>query len=288
MSINNFIPQVWSARILQALEKALIVAQAGVVNRNYEGEIRQAGDTVKIQSIGDPTIFDYTKNTDMPAPETLTDATRSLVIDQAKAFNFQVDDVDKVQARAGLVLTEAMRRAAYKLADVADQYLLGLMAAASANTIGSTTTPIEVTSANAYDQLVKARVKLDVSLAPTEGRFAIVPSWFAAALMLDARFIGTNGYQGNTVLANGEIGMGAGFRVLVSQNVVNTTGTKYKVVAGVADATTYAEQINETEAYKPERRFGDAVKGLHLYGGKVIRPEELVVLTANDNAGLGA
>lgn len=288
MSINNFIPTIWSARILQALEKTLRYAQAGVVNRDYEGEIRQAGDTVKIQSIGDPTIFDYTKNTDMPAPETLTDATRSLVIDQAKAFNFQVDDVDKAQARGATAFSEAMRRAGYKIGDVADQYVAGLMAAASTNTIGSTATPIEVTSANAYDQLVKAKIKLDVANAPTEGRFAIVPSWFGAALALDSRFIGTNGYNGNTVLTNGEIGRAAGFTVIVSNNVPNTTATKYKIVAGVSGATTYAEQIDETVAYQPERRFGDAVKGLHLYGAKVIRPEELVVITANDNAGLGA
>jgi N4-gp56 family major capsid protein len=291
MSINNFIPQVWSGRILTNLSKSLIYAQAGIVNRDYEGDIAQAGDTVKIQSIGDPTITAYTKNTDMSGPETLTDATRSLVIDQAYSFNFQVDDIDKAQARGGVVLDEALRRAAYKLGDVADQYVAGLMAAASgANTIGSTGTPIAIdgTSVFAYDQLVKAKIKLDVALAPSDGRWVIVPSWFGAALSLDQRFIGTNGYNGNTVLANGEIGMAAGFRVLVSQNVVNTAGAKYKIVAGVNGATTYAEQINETEAYRPQLRFGDAVKGLHLYGAKVVRPTELVVITANDTAGLGS
>src|SRR4051794_25809350 len=93
-SIDNFIPTIWSARILVALQKALVYAQPNIINRDYEGEIREAGNTVLINSIGDPTIFDYTKNTDMPSPETLTSTQRQLVIDQAKAFNFQVDDVD--------------------------------------------------------------------------------------------------------------------------------------------------------------------------------------------------
>src|SRR4051794_28748111 len=136
MSINNFIGTVWSARILRALEKSL--TYGGVVNRDYEGEIKGVGDTVKITSVGDPTVFDYTKNTDMADVETLTDATRSLVIDQAKGFNFQVDDVDKAQGAVG-VMDEAMRRAGYKLRDAADQYLAGvLVAGATTNPVGST------------------------------------------------------------------------------------------------------------------------------------------------------
>lgn len=288
MAINNFIPTIWSARILNALEKSFRYAQPGVVNNDYEGEIQAAGDTVKINSIGDPTIFTYTKNTDMPAVETLTDATRSLVIDQSPGFNFQVDDVDKVQARGAAVMDVALGRAGYKLADVADSYVAGLMALAATNTIGTTAVPIEVTSANAYDQLIKAKIKLDKSLAPSEGRFAIVPSWFSAALSLDSRFVGTRGMDGNSVLMTGMVGQAAGFNIIESQNVPNTTSTKYKIVAGVAGATTWAMQISDTVAYQPEKRFGDAVKGLQLYGAKVIRPEELVVITANDNAGLGA
>lgn len=288
MSINNFIPTIWSARILKALEKSFVATQPGVVNRDYEGEIKQAGDTVKIQSVGDPTIGTYTKNTNISDPETLTDATRSLVIDQSPYFNFQVDDVDKVQARGGVAFDEALARAGYKLADVQDQYILGLMALAATNTIGSTGTPIEVTPSNAYDQMIKAKVKLDKSLAPREGRWAIIPSWFEAAVASDPRFIGTDGYGGNEVIMNGEAGKIAGFSVLVSQNVPTVTSTKYKILFGVNGATTFAEQIDSVEAYKPEKRFGDAVKGLQLYGGKVIRPEEIVVLTANDNAGLGS
>lgn len=289
MAINNFIPTIWSARILLALEKSFRYAQPGVVNNDYEGEIKAIGDTVKINSVGDPTIFTYTKNTDMPAAETLTDATRNLVIDQSPGFNFQVDDVDKAQAGGARVLDVALHRAGYKLSDVADQYVADLMVtAATVNVIGSHATPIEVTPTNAYDQLVKASIKLDKSLAPSEGRFAIVPSWFAACLALDARFVGTRGLDGNTVLLTGMVGQAAGFNVIVSQNVPNTAGAKYKVLCGVSGATTFATQINDVQAYKPERRFGDAVKGLQLYGAKVVRPEELCLINANDNTSLGA
>jgi N4-gp56 family major capsid protein len=287
VSINNFIGTVWSSRLLQALEKSLVYGQAGVVNRDYEGDIQNVGDTVKINSIGDPTIVDYTKNTDMSGPETLTDATRTLVINQAKAFNFQVDDVDKAQGagRAG-VLDEAMRRAAYKLSDVADQYLAGIMVAgATTNTIGSTGSPVAVDKTNAYETLLRASVKLDSQNAPSAGRWAIVPPWYGAILASDTRFIGDT--PSGPVLTNGRVGEAAGFTLLSSNNVP-VGSSKFSIVAGVSGATSYAEQVNSVEAYRPQARFADAVKGLHLYGGKVVRPEELVLITATDNSGLSA
>ena len=92
----NFIPTVWAARLLSALEKSLVYGQAGVVNRDYEGEINQSGDTVKIGSIGDPTIGTYTKDTDITI-QALTDAEQTLLINQQKYFGFAVDDIDKIQ-----------------------------------------------------------------------------------------------------------------------------------------------------------------------------------------------
>lgn len=95
MSLDNFIPQVWSARLLENLNKNHVFVN--LCNRNYEGEIKGYGDQVKINSIGRVTIGDYSKNTDITAPETLTDAQRILLINQGKYFNFQIDDVDRVQ-----------------------------------------------------------------------------------------------------------------------------------------------------------------------------------------------
>src|SRR5947207_4947000 len=125
MAILRFRPEIWSAALLVALQKKLVYAQPGVVNRDYEGEISQAGDTVRITSISDPTVATYTPNVTVIAPEELTDAQRTLVVDQAKYFAFFVDDVDARQAK-GNVMPTAMARAAYKLADQADQFVASL------------------------------------------------------------------------------------------------------------------------------------------------------------------
>lgn len=288
-SIDNFIPTVWSATILVALQKALVYAQANIVNRDYEGEIREMGNTVNINSIGDPTIFDYTKNTDMPGAETLTGAQRQLTITQGKAFNFQVDDVDRVQQQPK-VMDTALSRAAYKLADTADQYLSQLMyAGCTLNTIGTASSPIVAPtptpgSSGAYEQLVDLGTLLDQQNVPTDGRWAVLPPWYHGVLVKDSRFVS---YAAIDVLYNRQVGEAAGFAILVSNNTpsfaapsgaANQT-VRNVVLAGHEMAATYAEQINEVEAYRPERRFGDAVKGLHLYGGTVVRPEAIAALT---------
>ena len=122
MALNNFIPTVWSARILQNLQKALVFGSDAVINTDFEGEIRQMGDTVVINSIGAVTVSNYTKNTNLSDPETLSDGSMNLLINQAKSFNFQVDDIDKAQAKPK-VIDEAMREAGYALADALDQYI---------------------------------------------------------------------------------------------------------------------------------------------------------------------
>ncbi len=295
MSLNNFIPAVWSARIYEALRKAFVYAQEGVINRDWEGEITAVGDTVKINSISDPTITDYVKNTDMTAPEVLTDAQRTLTITQAKAFHFYIDDVDKAQQKPK-VMDNAMSRAAYRFSDITDQYVASVMyqGAASANAIGDNTSPIIAPTSTggatgAYEQLVDLSVKLNEANVPRDGRFVIVPPWYEGVLDKDSRFINNDSTSPalGTPLLNGQIGRAAGFNVMVSNNVPTVAApggapnqvARNKVIAGSSMATTFAEQINEVEAYRPERRFGDAVKGLHLYGAAVIEPAALAVLT---------
>jgi len=278
----TFIPTVWAARLLTALEKSLVYGQANVCNRDYEGEIRAAGNTVKIASIGDVSVADYEKDTDIAAPEVLTDEIQTLAIDQQKYFNFYVDSVDRAQQNVN-VLDEAMRRSAWKLRDHADSFLAGLMEAAvlSANTIGSTTTPKVPTKSDAYEYLVDLSVMLDEANAPTDGRFCIVPAWFHGLLLKDERFIKAGTLRSDRALANGAVGEAAGFSILKSNNIPNSLGTKYKIMAGHASATSYVEQVLDLHSYKPEKRFGDAVKGLHVYGGKVVRPSALACLIAN-------
>lgn len=268
--------------MLVALEKSLVYGQTNVCNRDYEGEVRASGNTVKIASIGDVTVDDYTKDTDIGDPETLTDAEQTLLIDQAKFFNFYVDSIDRAQQNVN-ALDEAMRRASWSLRDYADTFLAGIMEAAvlTGNKIGSTGTPKVPTKDDAYEYLVDLGVLLDEANVPIEGRFVVVPAWFHGLLLKDERFVKAGTRRSDIAIRNGEVGEAAGFSILKSNNVPNTTGEKYKILAGHSIATSYVEQIVDVQTYKPEKRFGDAVKGLHVYGGKVVRPTALAMLIAN-------
>lgn len=275
MSIATFIPELWSARLLYALEKSHVAAN--LVNRDYEGIIRQQGDTVHINTIGAVTVNSYTKNTDINDPEILATEDQTLVIDQSKYFNFQIDDVDAAQI-AGSIMDTAMGRAAYALNDVSDAFLLGVMAtgAASDNII----TGVNLTADNVYAYIVALRTKLDKANVPMAGRSVTVPPEVYALLLQDDRFVkASSGDTANAVLLNGEVGKCAGFTVYMSNNVPVSDGT-FSIVASVPYATTYAEQIISTEAYRMEKRFADAVKGLHVYGAKVTDGKALAVLQA--------
>lgn len=281
MAVTNFIPTLWSARLLAHLDK--IHVYANLVNRDYEGEIRDFGDTVKINAIGDITVRDYTRNTDILSPEVLSNAQKTLEIDQAKYYNFQVDDVDAAQVKPKL-MDAAMQRAAYGINDVADSYLASLLAAGATNAgsgLGNDTTPLVPTASTAYDMLVDLSVDLTEKNVPNAGRWVVVPAFFHGLLLKDARFVGNGTDYNKAIIEGGEVGVGAGFRIYVSNNVPNTTGTKYKIVAGTAMGGTYAEQLLKTEAYRMEKRFADAIKGLHVYGAKVVKEEALSVLTVN-------
>jgi N4-gp56 family major capsid protein len=279
MAIDRFIPEIWSARLLTALQKSLVFAQPAIVNRDYEGEISSFGDTVRITSISDPTIGTYTPNVTTITPENLTDAQRNLVIDQAKYFAFEVDDVEMRQAR-GNVMPEALSRAGYKLRDLVDQYIAAFYTqVATANRVNSGTA-VAVTAADptaVYDDvLVPLSVKLDEANCPTEGRWVVLPPWLHGRALSDDRFIRADASGTTAGLRNGVIGSAAGFDIYKSNNVPLVTGDDYAVLAGAGNAgISYAEQINKVEAYRPESSFSDAVKGLHLWGAKVVRPEML-------------
>lgn len=280
MALDGFIPTIWTARLLGALDTSQVFVQPGVANRDYEGEIQQKGDTVRIGAIGDVTVSDYAKNTDINAPEALTDAQTTLTIDQAKYFNFAVDDIDKAQGNPA-VMGEAMRRAAYSLRNKEDLFVAGLYpdAGTATGTSGAPKTDLG-TAGKAYEYLVAMGVSLDETDTPPDGRWVGAPPWFIAKLLLDDRFVKTGSTQAEGRLANAQVGEAAGFRVLKSNNVSND-GTTWRIMAGVDMAISFAQQITEIEAFRPERRFADAVKGLLVYGAKVVRPNQLTVLYAN-------
>lgn len=293
MSIANFIPTVWAGQILRALDTLLVYANPAIINTDYEGEISAAGDSVRITTLGDVTVSDYTRDTDISAPQALTDAQLTLVIDQQKYFNFAVDDIDQRQANPGL-REEAARRAAYGLRKAMDSFVAGLYTDIDTGnfvgTEGSPTTGFSATNTLAVDKLVALGVLLDVSDTPEDGRFAVIPPWFAAYVVKDPRFSSYGTAQNRAVIerglpagANGVIGEAAGFTLYKSNQVPNTASAKYKIIAGHRSAWSRAQQLLETEAYRPERRFADALKGLHVYGAKVVRPSNLACLVASDS-----
>lgn len=280
MSVANFIPEVWAAQLLSSLKKSLVFAGPGVCNRNYEGEIANMGDTVRITSITRPTVASYTKDSTTITPETLTGANRTLSIDQAKYFAFEVDDIDLRQARdGGALMDEAAVESAYALADVADQYVAGLYTGVDS---GNAITTTSITSAAlAVTGLVNLKVKLDNANVPTAGRYVIVTPWYHGLLLQSDTFVRVDASGSAEALRNGVVGRAFGFDVYVSNNCVNVTGDDWIIQAGYPGAFTFAEQIAKVEAYRPESAFSDALKGLHLYGAKLIRPTGIATLTAS-------
>lgn len=270
MSIASFIPKVWSARLLEHLDKAHVVAN--LVNRDYEGEISAYGDTVSINQIGAITVKDYTTNTDIDAPEDLSTTETVLNIDKQKYFNFQIDDVDKAQARTSL-MDVAMQRAAYALADATEMEILKAM-----DSEGTKLTPSKnLDETNVYKEIINVKVAMDKENVPTTGRYLIVSPETHAFLLQDDRFVGTGGTMAEDNLRNGFVGRVLGFDVYLSNNIASLTNGN-GAIASVSMSTTFAEQIVETEAYRMEKRFSDSVKGLNVFGVKVTQPKAVICL----------
>ena len=277
MALDDTIRQVWARALLRNLQKNLVFGQPGVINRNYEGEVREWGDRVHIQAIGAVNVIAYTKNTDLSALQVLDDSKQTLTIDQQDAFNVFLDDIDRVQANPGLA-AELSEEAAYALADDTDEFLAALMVA------GATATPVTAgamtTASNAYDALVDAGVSLDEANIPSANRFAVIPPWFHGIILKDDRFVASGTPATDSRLRTGVVGQAAGFTLLKSNNVPQNESDEASIVCGVPAATTFADQISKTESIRNDKRFGDNVRGLHVYGGKVIRPTGLCVVTA--------
>lgn len=277
MAISTFIPTIWEARLLAHLDKALVYGN--LCNRDYEGDIRNYGDTVKINQIGNVEVKDYTKGTPITVDE-IDGTPTELHIDQQKYFAFHVDDVDAAQANVNLV-DGAMARASYALRDVIDQYIASFHKSAGVK-IGSSTTPISITTADAaYGNLVDLKGALDDANVPSEGRWVVVPSWFYGLMLKDNRFVAAGTAKTDAVLGNGYIGSTAGFNIYQSNNVPSTSGAKYKILAGNNTGISFAQQLIKTEALRESSSFSDLVRGLCVYGAQVVQPKALACLTAD-------
>lgn len=271
MATKNFIPTIWSETLLKSLDKEYVAVMN--CNRSFEGEIRNAGDTVLINDVGAISVFDYTKDTDMNAPEALGEGRQvSLVIDSAKAFCFQIDDVDRVQTRPDR-MQAAMHEAACALADEADKYVYKLYSDASADNIIEKT---GVVADDIVDILIEARQKLMQNNVNSNTPVVLEVSPAVAALVLKAKILHST--DNGEALTNGYLGSFVGFDIYVSNNIVQESNGVWHCMARTKRSIAFAEQLKSVEAFRPEKRFADAVKGLYLFGGAVVYPDELVVL----------
>ena len=271
MAITNFIPTIWSENLYTELDKQYIAVKN--CNREYEGDIKGCGSAVKICGVGDISVFDYTKNTDLSAPEELSESERSLLIDQAKCFNFQIDDIDRAQSVPGL-MNAAMKVAANALSNAADSYVYSLYGEAE-NMIYNP----EPTVDNILDTFLEARKELYKNNVTDSSDVIFEVSPDVAELIIKAKI--NLATDNAATLENGCIGSIAGCKVYVSNNIVqiDEDGMKNNMcIARTKRAIAFAEQLSEINAYRPEKRFADAVKGLHLYGAKVVYPKEMVAL----------
>lgn len=294
MSVLAFKPEIWSKVILAALQKNLVFGGPGIVNSDYEGEISGPGNVVHITQFGDPQISQYTPNSTLTY-QALNDAGLDLNIDQAFSFSFSVDDVDRRQA-AGDMQSYLEERASYKLADTADQYIAGLYTGvATANQVGSSGSPVapalysSSTPADFYQKvLLPLKVQLSQANIPMQGRYVVVPPWAEGLLEQTQAFIAITDMQGqpSDVFRNGMIGRAAGFDIYVSNNAVNYSGSNWIIQAGHPMALTYAEQIVQTEALRLQSTFADGVRGLHVFGAKLVRPDAIGVAYVTRPAGI--
>lgn len=271
---ETFIPDLLSPLMLAQLDKVL-VARA-ITNSLWEGEIKQAGDSVKIWTPGDITIKNYTKDTDHATPDATTGTDQTMTIDQQKYFNFQVDTISIAQMPVP-VLAAYIERAAYALKDTIDQHVLGLYTGVDSSI---TVTPsATLSTSNIHTVVAELYRKMDENNIPKQGRFLVVHP--RVVEIINLYLAGRSTQLGDAVNVNGYVGNFMGFNIYESNNVVDTdenmtgtssTETVYNCLAGTNMGITFAMQIPEgnTRIYVPELRFATAVKSLIVYGSKML------------------
>ena len=270
MAITNFIPQVWSARLQENLQHALVFGK--LCNRNYEGDISQWGDTVHINSLSDITVKPYDPSVEIDDPEQLSGSDTTLTIDHGSYYNFFINDADAIQARTDL-MDAAMRNAAYRLAMDAEKYLISVITEGAGHKLPITMPGID--EGGLYVQLLQMKLTLDSAGVPRYDRKLILPPQMESVLLMDARFI-TGSDAANQNLAEGAVARAVGFDIFISPDLTN------QMVAFIPDAVTFANQVTKVEAYRPEKGFCDGVKGLCLSGAKVLIPDAVMVCTVSE------
>lgn len=268
---SAFIPEIWSQKLNNLLEKDCVMLQC--VNRNWEGEIKNQGDKVKIITPADVTIS--TLSAENITYSELEPTSQELVIDQKKFFAFKINDVAQVQANSD-IMEAHLKNARKAIEEVQDAYLLAQHAnVAATNIVGTDEAPVELDKSTVYANFVKLALCLKNSDAVTNGvrPWVVINPTVESYLLQSPEFIGANNVADET-LRTGAIGRIAGMDVLVSTNLT-AVSDKYYVLAGTNDAITFASQLAKIESLRDKDSFSDLVRGLYLYGAKTVQPKAL-------------
>lgn len=288
VAYDAFKPELWSAELNYSLKKAQV--GFNLVNRNYEGQIRQMGDQVHILEPGSATATQYTAYSDITYSQ-LSPTDRKLEITEAFYVAYDVDDIDAAQANVDLMRGH-MQEAAYSLADKQDAFVFLAFAAANSGVGSDQANPVTLTRANIYPRFVDAAYVLDAQNVRSQGRWAAIAPKDMALLRQAPEFVpvfdntataayagaGTSASAG--VVATGMIGACAGFDVYVTNNLTTNSGVR-KMLFGTNQTITFASQVSKTEVVRRESRFADGLKSLVVFGRKVVRPEALATLSAS-------
>jgi len=282
---GNFIPEIWSGKLIENFYDATVLS--AIANTTYEGEIRRMGDTVNIRTTPEITIKTYVKGQTLTV-ENPDKPKLQLVIDKGEYFACVEDDVDKVQSDINLMDTwskDASERMKIKIDQRVLTDMLPDIAAVNkgANAgrisgninLGTTGTPRAVSKTDILEYIVDIGTVLDEANAPEADRFLIIPAKMAGLIkksdLKDASLTG----DGTSVIRNGRLGMIDRFTLYMSHNLKIDSGGKINVIAGHKMGFTFASQMTEMEDLRSESTFGTIIRGLQVYGYKVVKPEAL-------------
>ncbi|MEK9694254.1 MAG: hypothetical protein VW270_00740 [Candidatus Poseidoniales archaeon] len=281
---GNFIPEIWSGKLIENFYDATVLA--AISNTDYEGEIRQMGDTVNIRTTPEITIKTYVKGQTL-AVENPDKAKLQLIIDKGEYFACVEDDVDQVQSDIALMdqwSKDASERMKIK---IDERVLTDVLTDVSANNKGATAgrisgdinlgaagSPVAITSSNVIDTIINMGTVLDEANAPEQDRFMVIPAKMAGYIkqsdLKDASITG----DGSSPLRNGRLGMIDRFTLYVSHNLYKS-GSEFSVIGGHKMGFTFASQMTNMETIRSETTFGNIIRGLQVYGYKVVKPEAL-------------
>ena len=291
---GNFTPEIFSQKVLKFFRRASVAED--ITNTDYAGEIENFGDTVRIIKEPTITVSSYTRGSVINAQD-LADDQITMVVDQANAFSFKIDDIEERQSHVNFEAL-ATSSGAFSLKRKYDANILQAMADGAGNTgtsVGTAASPIDITGSGNEDVAVNllmtmARI-LDDQSVPEENRWFVAPPiFYENAFKAGAKFaeVQVTG-DGTSPLRNGLVMAGniAGFNCYKS-TALNNSGTDvvtitsqdttndFVVMAGHMSSTATASHIAKTEVVRSTETFSDIVRGLHVFGRKVIRPEAIV------------